>query len=100
MGPVHGAIVNWCGHKYGYQNYDNGDVSRNTLAFDFLTGGELFQNNHHKFAMSPNFAARKFELDPTYPVIRVLAALGIIDTTGAQKIRYPAERVPSSRAPA
>src|SRR5690349_2096327 len=54
MGPVHGAIVNWCGHKYGYTNYDNGDASRNTLVFDFLTCGELFQNNHHKFAMSPN----------------------------------------------
>ena len=21
MGPVHGAIVNWCGHKYGYSNH-------------------------------------------------------------------------------
>jgi hypothetical protein len=40
--------------------------------------------------MSPNFAARRFELDPTYPVIKVLAALGIIDLTGAQQIRYPA----------
>ncbi|HWZ91345.1 MAG TPA: fatty acid desaturase, partial [Polyangiaceae bacterium] len=49
MGPVHGAIVNWCGHKYGYQNFDNHDDSKNTLVFDFLTGGELFQNNHHKF---------------------------------------------------
>lgn len=92
MGPMHGAIVNWCGHKYGYRNYDNGDASRNTLVFDFLTLGELFQNNHHKFAMSPNFAARSFEFDPTYPVIRLLSAVGIIDLTGAQKIRYPAER--------
>jgi stearoyl-CoA desaturase (Delta-9 desaturase) len=92
MGPVHGAIVNWCGHMYGYKNYDNGDDSKNTLVFDFLTGGELFQNNHHKFGMSPSFAARWFEIDPTYYVIRVLAALRIIKLTGAQKIRYPAER--------
>ena len=60
--------------------------------FDFVTLGELFQNNHHNFAMSPNFAARRFELDPTYPVIRLFAALGIINLTGAQQIRYPAER--------
>ena len=92
MGPVHGAIVNWCGHMYGYKNYDNGDDSKNTLVFDFLTGGELFQNNHHKLGMSPNFAARWFEIDPTYYVMRVLSALHIIDMTGAQKIRYPAER--------
>jgi stearoyl-CoA desaturase (delta-9 desaturase) len=90
MGPIHGAIVNWCGHKYGYRNFDNGDASRNTLAFDFLTAGELFQNNHHKFGMSPNFAVRRFELDPTYQVMRVLQAVGIIDMAGAQVMRMPA----------
>jgi stearoyl-CoA desaturase (delta-9 desaturase) len=89
MGPLHGAIVNWCGHKYGYQNFDNGDKSVNMLPIDFLTAGELFQNNHHKFAMSPNFAARRFELDPTYAVIRVLAALRIITLKGTQRVRYP-----------
>jgi stearoyl-CoA desaturase (delta-9 desaturase) len=88
MGPVHGAIVNWCGHRYGYRNFEMGDVSRNTLAFDFVTAGELFQNNHHKFAMSPNFGVRWFEIDPTYSVMRILAALGIIDMTGAQVGRW------------
>ncbi len=89
MGPIHGAIVNWCGHRYGYRNYDVSDVSRNTLVFDFLTAGELFQNNHHKFGMSPNFAVRWFEVDPTHVVIRVLGALKIIDLTGAQTTHYP-----------
>ena len=89
MGPVHGAIVNWCGHKYGYKNFDNGDQSRNTLVFDFVTAGELFQNNHHKYGMSPNFAARWFELDPTYQVMRVFNAVGIIDMNGAQVMRPP-----------
>jgi stearoyl-CoA desaturase (delta-9 desaturase) len=93
MGPVHGAIVNWCGHKYGYQNFDNGDKSRNTLVFDFVTAGELFQNNHHKYGMSPNFAARWFELDPTYQVMRVFNFLGIIDMTGAQAMRPPVKEV-------
>src|ERR1700744_6400731 len=41
MGPGHGAIVNWCGHRYGYQSFDNGDKSRNTLPLDFVTSGEL-----------------------------------------------------------
>ena len=91
MGPIHGAIVNWCGHRYGYQTFENGDESRNTLPIDFLAGGELFQNNHHKFGMSPNFAVRKFELDPCYQVMRLLAALHIIDFgERPQQTRYPA----------
>lgn len=89
MGPIHGAIVNWCGHKYGYRNYESKDVSRNTLVFDFLTAGELFQNNHHEFSMSPNFAARRFEIDPTYPVIVLLDKLGVIDIATSQRMRYP-----------
>ncbi len=79
MGPVHGAIVNWFGHKYGYVNFhDTGDLSRNALPFDFVTMGELFQNNHHKFPSRSNFAVRWFELDPTYPIMKLLSWLRVI----------------------
>ena len=88
MGPTHGAIVNWFGHKLGYRNYDSDDNSKNTLVFDMLTMGELFQNNHHKWGQSPNFAVRWFELDPTYQFIRVLGWLRIIDLSGAQVARW------------
>lgn len=73
MGPIHGAIVNWCGHRYGYRNFATGDGSRNTLPLDVVTLGELFQNNHHQFPSSPNFAARPGELDPTWQVMKLLA---------------------------
>jgi stearoyl-CoA desaturase (delta-9 desaturase) len=95
IGPIQGAIVNWCGHKYGYRNFaSSGDESRNTIPFDFITGGELFQNNHHKYPMSPNFAARWFEIDPTYLVIRMLAALKIVKL-GPQRMRLEANRPPA-----
>ncbi|MFT7248199.1 MAG: stearoyl-CoA desaturase (delta-9 desaturase) [Arcticibacterium sp.] len=78
MGPIHGAIVNWSGHKYGYQNFDNKDKSKNSLLIDFLMMGELFQNNHHKHPMSINFAKRWFEIDPTYPLIKLLTWTKVI----------------------
>lgn len=78
MGPIHGAIVNWCGHKYGYSNYRLGDHSRNTLMWDFLMLGELFQNNHHKWPNRINFACRWFEMDPTYPLMKLLHWIRII----------------------
>ncbi len=78
MGPIHGAIVNWAGHKYGYRNFKDGDKSRNTLALDFLMMGELFQNNHHHAGSKPNFASKWFELDPTYPIIWLLDKLHVI----------------------
>jgi len=78
MGPVQGALVNWCGHKYGYQNFDNDDHSHNSSPVGILLMGELFQNNHHKHPNSPNFAKRWFEIDFTYPVLLILAWLGVI----------------------
>jgi stearoyl-CoA desaturase (delta-9 desaturase) len=81
MGVVHGAIVNWCGHRYGYRNFSIRDKSRNTLPVDFLMMGELYQNNHHKFPNRPHFAVRWFEFDPAYPLIWLLQQLRIVRST-------------------
>lgn len=83
MGPIQGAIVNWSGHKYGYRNFNENDHSRNTLFIDFLLLGELFQNNHHHAAARSNFAAKWWEFDPVYPVIKVLDKMRVIRLTAA-----------------
>jgi stearoyl-CoA desaturase (delta-9 desaturase) len=96
LGPIHGAIVNYFGHKLGYRNFDSDDSSKNTLAFDVLTAGELFQNNHHKYGQSPNFGVRWFEIDPTYHVMRVLNLLGIIDMSKSQVARFEPKKQDNS----
>src|SRR5690606_36527900 len=83
IGPVHGAIVNWFGHWLGYRNCDEKDASRNTLPFDFVTLGELFQNNHHHYGSRPRFGVRWFEIDPAWFAIDLFDKLGIIRLRGA-----------------
>ena len=78
MGVVHGAIINWYAHKFGYINYKVKNTSMNLLKIDILMMGESYHNNHHKFPGSVNFGKRWHEWDPTYPVILFLKWLGII----------------------
>jgi stearoyl-CoA desaturase (delta-9 desaturase) len=78
IGVLHGAIVNWCGHRYGYRNFSTRDQSRNTLPIDFLMMGELYQNNHHRYPNRLHFAVRWFEMDPAYPIICLLKQLRVI----------------------
>lgn len=79
MGPIHGVIVNWFGHKRGYRNFDNGDDSTNCVLFwDIFLLGELYQNNHHHEAARANFAVKEWEFDPLYPLILLFNRLRII----------------------
>lgn len=79
MGPVHGTIINWFAHKYGYTNFNVNNTSKNLLPVDFLMLGESYHNNHHKFPSRINFGGiRWHELDPVYPVIRLLNWLGVL----------------------
>lgn len=60
-GPVHGAIINYFAHKYGYRNFKTPDTSKNFLPVDILMLGEKDHNNHHKLMARPNFGVRWFE---------------------------------------
>ena len=78
MAPIHGVIINWYAHIYGYVNYKLKDTSKNLLPFDFLMMGESYHNNHHKNGSNANFGVRWFEIDPTYLIMKVLHAVGFI----------------------
>lgn len=79
LSPIHGAIVNWFAHKYGYVNFPLKNTSKNFLPFDFLMMGESYHNNHHMHGSRANFGGiRWHEIDPTYYIIRVLDKLRII----------------------
>lgn len=80
MAPIHGVIINWFAHVYGYVNFKVKDTSKNLLPIDFLMMGEAYHNNHHKHGSRANFGGvRWFEIDPTYQIMRLLNALKFID---------------------
>lgn len=88
MGPVHGALINWFAHKYGYINFKVGDTAKNLLPVDFLMMGEAYHNNHHRWGGRPNFGIKWWELDPTYPVILLFNALGIVKLKRGDEAAY------------
>ena len=80
-GAVHGAIINWFAHKYGYKNFRLKNTSHNLISVDIFMLGESYHNNHHKFPSAINFGNRWHEIDPIYPIILFLKWLGIVKLT-------------------
>lgn len=78
MGPLHGVVINWFAHKFGYRNYEVTNTSMNLLPFDFLMFGEGYHNNHHKDGTRANFGVKWYELDLAYPIIKAFDFIGII----------------------
>ena len=78
MGPLHGVVINWFAHKFGYRNYEVTNTSMNLLPFDFLMFGEGYHNNHHKDGTRANFGVKWYELDLAYPIIKIFDFVGII----------------------
>ncbi|MDE3154954.1 MAG: fatty acid desaturase [Acidobacteriota bacterium] len=69
------SSINGLCHHVGYKNFDNTATNLRFLAL--LTGGEGLHNNHHGFPRSPkfSFSRRKFEIDPAWPIIKLLTML-------------------------
>jgi stearoyl-CoA desaturase (Delta-9 desaturase) len=80
--------INSLAHRFGSQRYETGDDSRNNLWLALLTLGEGWHNNHHHYMASARQGFFWWEIDPTYYVLRALAAIGIV-----WDVREPPARV-------
>jgi stearoyl-CoA desaturase (Delta-9 desaturase) len=69
------SSINGLCHHAGYRNFDN--TATNIRFIALLTGGEGLHNNHHGYPRSPKFSWRKSEIDPAWPVIKLLTVLGL-----------------------
>lgn len=67
------SSINGLCHHVGYKNFDNTATNLRLLAL--VTGGEGLHNNHHGHPRSPKFSLRASEIDPAWPIIRLLIAL-------------------------
>jgi stearoyl-CoA desaturase (delta-9 desaturase) len=75
----HGTfLVNSLAHVIGRRRYATTDESRNSLLIALVTLGEGWHNNHHHYQSTANQGWYWWEIDVTYYVLRLLAAVGLV----------------------
>lgn len=67
--------INSVAHRWGHRRFETADASRNNWLLSVLTLGEGWHNNHHRYPVSARQGFARRELDPSWWVIRGLAAL-------------------------
>lgn len=77
--------INGLCHHVGYKNFGNTATNLRVLAL--VTGGEGLHNNHHAFPRSPKFSVRQGEIDPSWPIVKLLTRLTL---ARPQRIIVPA----------
>lgn len=72
------VTINSLAHRFGSRRFATRDDSRNNWWLALLTFGEGWHNNHHHFPGSARQGFRWWELDLTWYLLRLLAALGLV----------------------
>ncbi len=70
--------INSLCHFFGRHEYDTGDESRNLAWLAIPTWGEAWHNNHHAFPTSYRHGLRRWQLDPSAGLIRLLEMMGLV----------------------
>lgn len=73
-------LINALGHWRGQQNFVNTAYNSRFLAW--VTGGESLHNNHHAHPRAPKFSMRRWEFDPSWGIIKMLAVVGLVKVIG------------------
>ena len=79
--------VNSVCHLFGSAPFRTEDESRNNALVAVLTLGEGWHNNHHAFPSSARHGLGRWQLDPSFLVLRALVAVGL-----AGDLRTPSDR--------
>ena len=69
--------INSLCHFFGRKDYATGDESRNLAWLAIPTWGEAWHNNHHAFPTSYRHGLRRWQIDPSAGVIRLLEIVGL-----------------------
>ena len=72
------VTINSLAHRFGKRRFDTADDSRNNFLLALLTFGEGWHNNHHHFPGSARQGFAWYEIDLTYYLLRLMAALGLV----------------------
>ena len=69
--------INTVNHMFGSRRFETVDESRNNALTAFFAVGEGWHNNHHRYQRAARNGFYWWEFDPTWYVIRAMAALGL-----------------------
>jgi stearoyl-CoA desaturase (delta-9 desaturase) len=70
--------INTVNHLFGSRRFDTRDDSRNNALTAFFAAGEGWHNNHHRYQRAARNGFYWWEFDPTWYVIRAMAAIGLV----------------------
>jgi stearoyl-CoA desaturase (Delta-9 desaturase) len=90
--------INTVNHLWGTRRFDTIDESRNNAVTAFFAVGEGWHNNHHRYQRSARNGFYWWEFDPTWYVIRAMAAVGLAwDLQAVPERIYAEARVAKTR---
>ena len=83
--------INTVNHMFGSRRFDTIDDSRNNVLTAFFAAGEGWHNNHHRYQRAARNGFFWWEFDPTWYVIKLMAAVGLAWDVQAVPARIYAE---------